>query len=139
MSGRRDPGPWPGSWTSGALLSLALAIAAQSPALPAETTGRGMPLAEALEALRAEGIETIYTSRLVTAEARVEELPSPGSAEGRLRNLLAPFGLIARPLSDGRWSVVVAPPATVEGCLVSDPGGQPIAGASVAVDGSDTP
>ena len=98
-----------------------------------------MPLSQALETLRTEGIHTIYTSRLVKGDFHVERLPDPGSAEQRLNALLSPFGLIAKPMGDGSWRVVVSRSGTVDGCLVSDPGGQAVAGATVRLDETRSP
>ncbi|MEM6797544.1 MAG: hypothetical protein AAF725_26485, partial [Acidobacteriota bacterium] len=122
-----------------------LALAA-APALagPADGPGKvpessGPTLEEALEGLRAEGIETLYTSHLVGPDLR---LASPatrdGSPEERLRALLAPFGLAPRALSAGSWVVVWARSAAIAGCLTSDPGGEPIAGAALRLTVGDS-
>ncbi|MEM1183256.1 MAG: TonB-dependent receptor [Acidobacteriota bacterium] len=96
-----------------------------------------LTLAEALEALRADGIETVYTQRLVTDAQQVQELPPKGPPRDRLRLLLGPFGLNAKITDDGVFVVVRSRTGVLEGCLSSDPGGQPIAGALVWVDDRD--
>ncbi|MEO1087971.1 MAG: carboxypeptidase-like regulatory domain-containing protein, partial [Acidobacteriota bacterium] len=93
-----------------------------------------LTLADALEALRAEGIETVYTERLVTDDLSVGAWPVDGPAERRLEALLAPFGLTAKPMEAGGFAVIRQRTGAVEGCLRSDPGGQPIADADVWID-----
>ncbi len=99
----------------------------------------GLPLGQVLERLRADGIDTVYTSRLVTDALRVERFPDGDQAgadavEDRLKGLLSPFGLTVKPMADGRWRVVVSRVGAVEGCVVSDPGGRALVGAEVRVD-----
>ncbi|MEM1205685.1 MAG: TonB-dependent receptor [Acidobacteriota bacterium] len=109
---------------------LAALLAAGTLAQPASAS---QSLADALEALRSDGIETLYTHRLVTDDQRVDTVPAAGSPERRLRDLLTPFGLRARPSDGGPWVVTRIPVGTVEGCLRADPGGQPVSGAEIAV------
>ncbi|MEO1368666.1 MAG: hypothetical protein AAFX50_15945, partial [Acidobacteriota bacterium] len=102
-----------------------LCAAVLSPPLDALT------LADALERLRAEGIDTVYTQRLVSDDFAVDAWPADGAPEQRLRELLTPFGLAAKPTDAGGFVVIRLRTGAVEGCLRSDPGGQPIAGADV--------
>lgn len=95
----------------------------------------GLPLSEALELLRAEGVPTLYTSGLVTDDLKVEDLPPPGPPRRRLAVLLAPHGLTAKAGPDGHWVVVRAREGTLEGAIVADPGGQPVDGATIHVLG----
>ncbi len=101
----------------------------------------GYTLQEALEQLRREGVQTLYTSRLVDAEARVDELPLPdaGSAEERLRTLLAPLGLVAQPAPDGQFVISLAPSGVLEGTIRADPSGHPIPFARVDLQPGASP
>ncbi|MEM9558616.1 MAG: TonB-dependent receptor [Acidobacteriota bacterium] len=88
-------------------------------------------LGEALELLRREGVEIVYTSRLVDASTPVDGLPCSGSPEERLRTLLAPMGLEARADAGGPLVVRLARRGSLEGTIRAEPGGQPIAFAQV--------
>jgi len=55
---------------------IAAVVAAQPLQIPA-----GVPVAEALELLRAAGLDLVYSDRLVRPELRVEADPGPGSPE----------------------------------------------------------
>ena len=134
-----DPGPdgkapvWALRTLSTALIFAALVFAAVIPAGAGETrtgeasTEKATTLGEALEQLRREGVRTLYTSRLVDTSALVDEVPSSGTPEDRLRALLAPLGLGARLTVNGRFIVGLAPGGALEGTIRSDPGGQAVA------------
>ena len=99
--------------------------AAEVDALEIDTLG------EALEQLRREGVRILYTSRLVDASARVDEVPCSGPPEVRLRALLAPERLAARLTPDGQFVIGLAPTGALEGTIRAEPGGQAIAFANV--------
>lgn len=101
------------------------ACAAEVDALEIDTLG------EALELLRREGVRILYTSRLVDASARVDEVPCSGPPEVRLRALLAPERLAARLTPDGQFVIGLAPTGALEGTIRAEPGGQVIALANV--------
>jgi outer membrane receptor protein involved in Fe transport len=101
----------------------------------------GLGLAEALERLRAQGLEVIYSTALVRPEMRVVSQPEATSGRGLLEELLAPHGLTAVDGPGGRLLVVrggVAPPKTpggVAGRLISKGSGEPVAGAVIRIVG----
>ena len=69
----------------------------------------GLPLAEALEDLRARGLDIVYSSRLVRPEMRVVEEPSSTVPRQILDEILPPHGLRAEDGSGGRILVVRKP------------------------------
>lgn len=97
-------------------------------------------LAEALDELQQEaGFSLVYSSQTVTPDMLVEREPTAGDLPGRLRQLLAPHGLAARPLPGGGYAIVRAIDATRSGSLEVlvrlAPTGHAIAGARVRVAG----
>ncbi|MEM8932698.1 MAG: TonB-dependent receptor [Acidobacteriota bacterium] len=109
------------------LMVVGLAVAS---AASGETAGVG--LVEALEQLRSAGVETLYTSRLVTADQRVDHVPARDlSPRHRLRRLLAPHGLAAEAMPDGRFVIVAARRGGLEGVVRAAPGGDPLPGATI--------
>jgi len=89
----------------GSLLAVAAVAAAQPGARFA-----GRPLAEALEELRAAGVDLIYSSQLVLPSMRVEREPAAGAAHEVLTAILAPHGLEARRVGASRFLIVQAAP-----------------------------
>jgi outer membrane receptor protein involved in Fe transport len=71
----------------------------------------GEPLAEALEALRADGLDLVYSDRLVRPELRVGADPGAGTAAEIAARILAPHGLRLESLRPGRFAVVRADPS----------------------------
>ncbi|MEO1086322.1 MAG: TonB-dependent receptor, partial [Acidobacteriota bacterium] len=69
--------------------------------------------------------------------ARVDALPAPGPAAERLRTLLEPLGLAARPNADGQFVISAIPTGLVEGTLKADPGGQAVPFAEVRLPSGD--
>lgn len=65
-----------------------------------------MSLVEAIEAVRAEGIEVVYSSRLVEPWMRVRETPETEDAIEALDQALAHYRLDLVEGPDGRWLVV---------------------------------
>jgi Ca-activated chloride channel family protein len=81
--------------------------------LPAIAAGELPPLAgrsldEALQLLRQEGVNLIYTTELVRREMRVRAEPPRGRPEDVLAAILQPNGLAAQSGPGGRWLVVRA-------------------------------
>ncbi len=94
------------------LLLASSVVAAQSNApsndQPNATRYAGRPLAEALELLRADGLDMLYSSQLVVPEMRVEHEPRAQTPEAVLGEILAPHGLQARRVGANRFLVVRA-------------------------------
>lgn len=77
-----------------------------APAVPgAEITDRQF-LAEAIEAVRAAGIEITYSDALVKPWMRVRETPENTDPVEGLREVLAPYGLALEVTAEGHWLVV---------------------------------
>lgn len=68
----------------------------------------GQPLAEVLEALRAQGLDLLYSSQLVPPGLRVIKEPEARTPSGVLAEILAPHGLEARPVGANRFLIVRA-------------------------------
>ena len=81
-----------------------------------------MPLAQALEILRKEGIDLLYSSQLVQPQLRVLQEPRSQAPQSVLAEILAPHGLEARPVAQGRLVVVRASAAAAE--ATSDAGSE---------------
>ena len=82
----------------GSILTLAVLLFAQ--AAPAFAQRRfeayeGRPLMEALQALQAEGVRLVFSSKIVTPDMRVEARPRATSPRAILDELLEPHGLKA--------------------------------------------
>lgn len=86
---------------------LALATAVVLAGSPAAGQTAGRPLAEALLALRSEGLTIVFTSELVRPEMKVTAEPSAHTPRQVLDEILAPHGLEARE-GPGGVLVVVA-------------------------------
>jgi hypothetical protein len=102
-----------------AAVALAVGLLAAGPAAPATPAGAaapqiaaGMPLTEALLALEAEGLELVFSSRLVRPEMRVVAAPVSADPRAALDELLAPHGLaVAESPGGGLVVVTGGPPA----------------------------
>jgi outer membrane receptor protein involved in Fe transport len=70
----------------------------------------GQPLAEVLEALRAQGLDLLYSSQLVLPDMRVASEPRGQTPAAVLAEILAPHGLEARSLGANRFLIVRAEP-----------------------------
>lgn len=94
-------------WKSFAVLSF-LAVAAQA------AIESGMSLSDALLELRRQGVELVFSSRVVTPEMRVTVRPSRTNARRAVDEILAPHGLAVAEGPGGVWIVVkraaAAPP-----------------------------
>lgn len=69
-------------------------------------------LAAALRRLGRDGLQLVFSERVVRPEMRVAAEPTAREPRGRLDELLAPHGLAVRPGPRGTLIVVEAPPAT---------------------------
>ena len=67
-------------------------------------------VAEVLEALRASGVEVLYSSDLVTPDLKVTAPLLSGDPLGRAREVLAAHGLTLKSTASGRYLVTRAPP-----------------------------
>lgn len=124
-------------------VALWLGAAGVSSAAMAESAALspGAPLAAALEALRAEGLEILYSSAIVTSKMRVlADLPQH-DALGRARALLAPHGLQLLPLGSAQYVVVrgavEAPRVVLRGRVVDAASRVPLPGARIAIEPGD--
>ena len=88
-----------------ALLGLAYCGAPTLTALALEDL-EGLPLEQALEALQAQGIALVYSSDLVQPWMRVAASPASPDPSEALTEILAPFGLAARPGPGGSLLIV---------------------------------
>lgn len=68
----------------------------------------GDPLSRALDELERVGLTLIYSSVLITPELRVLEDPGRGASEDVARRLLAPHGLVLKPIRAGTFAIVRA-------------------------------
>ncbi len=93
----------PGIWISGATAS----------ATDREPL-RGKSLAEVLGGLADQGVEVVFTERLVRPDMRVELEPTATEPLPLLNQLLMPHSLRAEPSVAGRFRVVPGDPPTVE-------------------------
>ena len=95
------------------LIALALLLcqlsATATEANEKKTLYAGRPLTKVLEELRADGLEIIYSSRLVQPEMRVVEEPSSTVPRRILDEILSPHGLKVRSGSDGNLLVIRKP------------------------------
>ncbi len=105
---------------------------------PAAEGQRGKRLQKALHELRAQGLELIYSARLVRPELRVAEAPT-GSLAEQLEQLLTPHGLTALETEGGAFLVIanidesVAAPLLLQGAVFSAHTGSPLNGVSVRI------
>jgi hypothetical protein len=95
-------------WRRFAQLAFALVIVCSwhaATAAPGAPAYAGKPLAEALELLRAAGLDLLYSSQLVRPEMHVANEPQAQNAAEILVEILAPHGLAARPIGDNRYLI----------------------------------
>jgi hypothetical protein len=121
-------------------VALALLVWTASPAMGAE--GRpfaGRTLVEALQILRDQGLNLVFTTSVVRPEMRVEGEPTASEPRQVLDQLLAPHGLEAR---EGPGQTLVVVPGSsaagsagseLEGRVRARGSGEPVAGALVRV------
>ncbi len=123
-----------------ALCAAFLCIAAVSPPANAQAPGSnwaGMPLTDAIERLRGEGLIIVFTSRIVSAAMRVGTEPSSHEPELILLEILEPHGLTANEGSPGVFVIVVrADRFDLTGVARSHAGGEPVSGAEIRVHGT---
>ena len=125
----------------GALVAVALALIALPPCRALSAGGGGFAggtLAEALERLRGEGLNIVYSSELVRPEVRVVDEPSGRTPREVLGALLESHGLA---VSEGPGGVLLvvrgaradAVPGTIRGTVVASDTGEPFPGVEVRV------
>jgi hypothetical protein len=85
-----------------------IAAAALACTAPAHAVERGQRLAAALEELRGQGLQLIFSSALISAEARVDVDPGTGEPERIARRILASHGLMLDAIRPGFFAVVKA-------------------------------
>ena len=88
------------------VLAIALALSSCSVLAVEPEDLRGLPLEQALEALRADGLAIIYSSDLVKPWMRVLSAPESGDPLEVLSEILAPLGLAFRPGPAGNVLIV---------------------------------
>ncbi|HEY7573962.1 MAG TPA: carboxypeptidase regulatory-like domain-containing protein, partial [Thermoanaerobaculia bacterium] len=81
------------------------ATAAAAQGLETEISA-GMPLTDALAALRKKGLRLVYSSLIVRADMRVVIAPASGEPRAMLEELLAPHGLAVREEQGGSLVIV---------------------------------
>ena len=90
-----------GHWRKALYIALLLLAARAGAAV-----GVGQPLTQALEVLRAQGLQIIFSSALIEPRFEVSVDPGQGSPEQIARRILAPYGLTLDAISPGSFSVV---------------------------------
>jgi hypothetical protein len=121
---------------------LAALLLATSPVSAAENPSRdfaGLTLEQALERLRGEGLNLIYSSELVRDDMRVATEPAGGTPRQILDSLLAPHRLVAVDGPNGAVLVVAAatlPPGTVRGTVRALDTGRPFPGVEISLAGT---
>jgi hypothetical protein len=103
---------------------------------------RGTTVREALERLRAQGLNVIYSSQLVRPEMRVAVEPAGPTPRAQLESLLAPHGLAVQEGVSGVLMVVRAPPAApaggaIRGLVRAADTGAPIPGVLLSLLGAE--
>ena len=91
------------------ILPAIVALLAGSLAGAAAITDR-MSLTEAIEAVRDQGFEIVYSSKLVAPWMRVRETPADPDPLKSLNEALAQYQLDLVEGPDGRWLIVALPP-----------------------------
>ncbi len=109
------------------------------PVQPGAGAYAGLTLEEALLALADQGLELVFSERVVRPEMRVEAEPTAGEARDVLRQLLRPHGLTVR---EGAGGVLVVVSAELEvgdlrGSVREWRSGRPMPGVEIRVTGSD--
>lgn len=112
-----------------------LAAAEPRSALP------GAPLDRALQDLRAEGLDIVYSSAIVTPELRVVSVPPSGDARSRAAALLAPHGLRLQAVGRAQYVVVRATAdelrRVLRGRVIDAASGRPVASARISIAPDD--
>ncbi len=121
------------------VLAGALFLAGGAPSLAAEGDRyRGRLLAEVLKEFQDQGMVLIFSSAVVPKDLRVSLEPAATEPRAILEEILGPLGLEARDGPSGSILVVPARPVTgsITGRVISQAGGQPIAGALLRLPGT---
>jgi outer membrane receptor protein involved in Fe transport len=108
---------------------------------PARRSYAGRPLIEAIEDLRTQGLELIYSSDLVRREMRVLAEPVASTPRGILDDLIAPHGLETRDGPGGTILIVArdpdaGPTGGITGRVTGGGDRTPAPGALVSVPGT---
>ncbi len=108
---------------------------------PARRFYAGRPLIEALEDLRSQGLDVIYSSDLVRPGMRVLAEPVASTPRGILEDLISPHGLEARDGPGGTILIVMGeaaavPTGGIAGRIVSGDDRRPAPGARISVPGT---
>ena len=132
---------------TGVRLVIALAFGFAAVALWAADGGpdtstrfRGRPLIAVLDDFKALGLNLIYSSAVVPSELVVVDEPLATDARAILDEILVPLGLSTRAGAQGAILIVVASPRSVgavTGRVTASARGRPVAGATLAVDGTE--
>lgn len=122
------------------VLALGTALAAADPA--DDQTWVGMPLVDALEKLRANGVKLMYSNELVGHDMVVAEEPTGESSREILDGLLATHGLTTRDGPNGIVMVVAVPKSStrfgaIRGLIRAQDTGLPLRGTMVRVIGKE--
>ncbi len=89
------------------ICSVAAYAAGEPPAIPeTDSVKKGEPLATALEQLRRQGLNLIFSSALIGTDLRVDVDPGSGTPKEVARRILAPHGLTLEPIRPGLFAVV---------------------------------
>ncbi len=103
----------------------------------------GLTLPRALERLRGQGLNLIYSSELVRDEMKVTEEPSGATPLEILDSLLGAHGLTTRDGPDGSRLVVAATRApasgSIEGTVHAQDTGEPLPGVEITLIGAGVP
>ena len=98
------------------------------------------PLTEVLQELQLAGLNIIYSSEVVRPELVVDDEPKATDARAILDEILLPLGLSARVGAQGAILIVRTPPPSlggVTGRVAASGRGGPVAGVTVAIDGTE--
>lgn len=126
-------------------LSLAVLTAGEAPALdagaPGGTGDELVPLCDILKSIARAGVPLIYSTETVPPELKAHIPPPERPLDERLKWLLTPFGLEARPLPNGAYVIVHASrnlgQLAVTVTLERSGRIEPLPGASVALIGAN--
>jgi Carboxypeptidase regulatory-like domain len=134
-----------GSPTGRLALSLAVLLAGEASALDTVASGgtgdEPVSLRDILKSIARAGVPLIYSTETVPPELKAHMPPPERPLDERLKGLLTPFGLEARPLANGAYVIVHASrklgQLAVTVTLERSGRIEPLLGASVSLIGAD--